>query len=57
MTWSLPQPNPPPPCCFPRPRKFPPRFVEGISVVVDTHSVDTVDEDIMVVGIYVVDIE
>ena len=25
MTWHLPQPNPPPPCCFcPQPRKFPP---------------------------------
>ena len=34
---------------------FHPPFVEGISIVVDTGSVDTVPEDISVVGIVVVD--
>ena len=57
MTWPLPQPNPPPPFCCPRPQKFPPRFAEGIVVVVDTDFVDIMAEDIAVVDIGLMDIE
>ena len=52
MTWPLPRPNPSPPCCCPRPRKFPPPFVEGTVVVEDIDFVD-----IVVVEIVLVDIE
>ena len=57
MTWPLPQPNTPPPCCCSWPRKFPPPFVEGIVVVVDIGSVDIVVEDIVFVDITLVDID
>ena len=50
MTWPLPRPNPPP-CCCPRPLKFPPPFVEGIVVVEDTDSVGIAVEGIEVVDI------
>ena len=48
MNWPLPRPNPPP-CCCPRPLKFPPPFAKGIVVVEDTDFVCTTVEDIVVV--------
>ena len=57
MTWPLPRLNPPPPCCFPRPRKFPPPFADGIVDVVDTGSIDIVVFEIVVMDIKQVDTE